>query len=342
MVCVAWNPEGDRLISASYTESTDKLVIWDSVTGEKETVLEEDYEVTYVAWSAQNNRIVSAAGAIGNHGQISMWDPYSGNKIWQTRAHTNYISCLSWNPAASDRFLSASYDKTLIIWDSMSGESVIELAEHAEWVQCAAWSPAGQLIASADGPASTGQCSPESTPGLVIIWDPSTARKVAELRCHSLAISAVAWAPTADRLATASYDRAVIVWDAAAWTPLATLAGLASAALCVAWSPDGARIAAGATDGALLVWDVSGGGEALPASLVGHADGVASVAWAPGGDCIAAGGHGQAVLVWRGGRGRALAAAMALHPRLGAASPLAVLEPGLVELLLRRVPCDWG
>jgi WD40 repeat protein len=340
VVCVAWSPEGEKIISASYTESADKLVIWDTTTGEKIAVLDESQAVTYVAWSARGDRIVSAAGCIGNYGQLSMWDPHSRNKIWQKRSHTNYISCLSWNPASSDRFVSASYDKTLIIWDATSGEPVTELAEHTEWVQSAAWSPAGQLIASSDGPASTGQCSPD-TPGVVIVWDALTARKVAKLSGHALAVAAVAWAPAADRLATASYDQTVAVWDAATWRPLATLAGLASAALCVAWSPDGARIAAGAADGGLLVWDAAAAG-APPAPLAGHADAAASVAWAPGGDRIASGGHDQAVIVRRGGRGRALAAAMATHPRLGAASPLAALDCGLAELLLRRVPYDWA
>ena len=41
-------------------------------------------------------------------------------------------------------------------------------------------------------------------------------------------------------------------------------------------------------------------------------------------------------------RGRALAAAMALHPRLGCRSPLAALDAALLRAIAARMPPDWG
>ncbi len=139
-------------------------------------------------------------------------------------------------------------------------------------------------------------------------------RKVAELRGHAFAVPTRAWAPAADQLVLRRHRRRMGQRHLAPPRD----------ALCTAARP--AQWRASSSSGR----PTPAPGAAPPAPIAGHTDGVTSIAWAAGGDRIASEGHGQMLLVWCGGRARALTAAMALHPRLGAASQFPQLVHRLV------------
>jgi WD40 repeat protein len=266
-----------------------------------------------------------------------MWNASTGSALWQRRGHSNYVSSVSWNPSGNT-LVSSSFDKSLIVWDAATGDPITALEGHSEWVQSAAWHPAGVLIAAGDGHEHAG------APGLIVVWDARTGRRVAELPGRAGPVKRVAWSPAGDRLAAVSGDGALAIWDPVAGTRLAEASAHGDGALCVAWGPGG-LVATGGASGDLAIWDASAAaaGLCVPVARLpsAYGDGVASVAWAPGGGRLASASHDGAVGVWRGRARRAVAVAMALHPRLGAASPLAALEEALVARLAAGVPWDW-
>jgi WD40 repeat protein len=115
------------------------------------------------------------------------------------------------------------------------------------------------------------------------------------LRGHDDWIRGVAWSPSGDRLATASYDRTVRVWDVASGTVVAVLCGHEDAVWGVAWSPSGDQLVSGAHDRTVRVWDVASGSQVTV--LRGHEDAVWGVDWAPDGR-IASASDDRTMRIW--------------------------------------------
>jgi eukaryotic-like serine/threonine-protein kinase len=116
-------------------------------------------------------------------------------------------------------------------------------------------------------------------------------------RGHSGSVSAVAWPPDGNRIASGGYDNTVQVWDATDGGNAYTYHGHSAQVRSVAWSPDGKRIASGGGDITVQVWDATNGGYVY--TYTGHSDHVEAVAWSPDGTRIASGSFDDTVQVWQ-------------------------------------------
>ena len=67
-------------------------------------------------------------------------------------------------------------------------------------------------------------------------------------------MSAVAWSPDGQRIASGSFDQTVQVWDAVDGGQVFAYREHSIAVEAVAWSPDGRRIASGSWDKTVQVW----------------------------------------------------------------------------------------
>ena len=103
---------------------------------------------------------------------------------------------------------------------------------------------------------------------------------------HAYAVTAVAWSPDGQRIASGSADATVQVWDASNGADALVYRGHTYAVEGVAWSPAGKRIVSCGEDGTILEWDAESGTTLVRAGMVNGTD---AIAWSSGGQRIAAG-----------------------------------------------------
>ena len=122
-----------------------------------------------------------------------------------------------------------------------------------------AWSPDGTRLAAAAGGGSlihqgpTTNQGPEASDAVVRVWS-AAGVPLAALEGHAGPVTALAWSPDGQTLASGSRDGTVRLWGPAG-TARATLAAapdLAGPVLGLAWSPDGRTLATGAISPAPL------------------------------------------------------------------------------------------
>lgn len=90
---------------------------------------------------------------------------------------------------------------------------------------------------------------------MVRIRDASTLSVLQEFRAHNLAITALAWHPNRNVLATGSADLTIRLWNLDDGTRMEELRGPVSPPNALSFSADGRRLAAASRDGATRLWE---------------------------------------------------------------------------------------
>jgi WD40 repeat protein/transcriptional regulator with XRE-family HTH domain len=117
-------------------------------------------------------------------------------------------------------------------------------------------------------------------------------------RAHHSVVSALAFSPDEQRLATGSWGGVIKLWNTADGTLLWTSPAM-DAIMGLAFSLDGRTLTSGGTDGQIRLWDVASG--ALLQTLSEHAGPVFCVAWSPDGEFLISAGHDAQVRLWEAG-----------------------------------------
>ena len=135
---VRWGSHNNILASGSCDGT---IRIWNSNICKQELKKPKcSSSVACIDWNPKNENEIAAG--YNYPYEVSLWDvEYKKNKLLQE--HTAKITNIAWN--TSNRFASASWDKTIRIWNMQDEKSDI-LIGHNMWVSALAWQPHNDTI----------------------------------------------------------------------------------------------------------------------------------------------------------------------------------------------------
>jgi WD40 repeat protein len=113
---------------------------------------------------------------------------------------------------------------------------------------------------------------------------------------HTGAVTAVAFSPDAETLASASTDSTIKLWDPKSGQIVATLTGHVGAVCSLAYSPDGTTLASGGNDADVRLWDLAS--RTTRATFSSNVAKVRCVAFSPNGERLAVGREDSTIQLW--------------------------------------------
>jgi WD40 repeat protein len=123
------------------------------------------------------------------------------------------------------------------------------------------------------------------------------AQAIQELRGHHDAVSALAFRPDGERMATASFDHTIKVWEVESGRVAQTFTGHQDKVLALAYSADGQLLASAGLDGTVRLWDAARGRRI--ATLTSRNRCVQGIAFTPDGRRLITCGEAGLAEVWK-------------------------------------------
>ena len=283
VTCVAYSPDGTRLVSGSYDCS---IRIWDANNGKAlKTYTGHGGIVRSVVYSPDGRKIASG----GSDKLVQIWDSSNGQILQTLGDKFAPVFGVAFSPNGT-QIAVGSMEPIIRIVDVRSGQNVGRL-QGAAPMTSVAYKPDGTQIASG------------SLDMKVHLWDTILSQSQSgfatlgpALSGHTASVTSVAYSPDGTRIASGSIDNTIRIWDSSNGQRVQSLQGHSAAVTSVAFSPDGKRIVSGSKDSTVRVWNAVTG--QVLRTFDGHTGPVEGVTFSPDGNRVASGSADKTVHIW--------------------------------------------
>jgi WD40 repeat protein len=217
---IAFSPDSELL------ESGDQAAIkgWDVSTGAEVRRIEVP---SYVMTLGPGGQYI-AAGCLDK--TIRFWRAATGAELGRYPPQGYIAGAIAFGPGGVTLAVGHN-DNTIHLWDVSSAKELRVLSQATAAVipvDSTVFSPDGGLLAS-------------SSYKTITLWDPTTGTALRTLTGHTDAVTAIAFSPDGQLLASASADKTIRLWSPSTGKDLGAYNGQQS----VAFSPDGSFLATG-------------------------------------------------------------------------------------------------
>ncbi|MBC8245677.1 MAG: hypothetical protein H8E20_14955 [Verrucomicrobia bacterium] len=239
---IAWSADGKRLATGGFR----KVLLWNtadwSSAGE---IADLPGRVSAMTFTADSAALVTASNAVGQAGEVALWDVagLAKRRAWQ--AHDGTVFALALAPGG-ETLATAGADKRVRFWSLAKGGQLMQIEAHTAPVLSLAYKPDGALLAS-------GGADKE-----LKIWDTKTREQKNLVTGHPGNVAAIAWPEKKAELITASDDGALRLCNESGKSPAKTWAKAADLLHCLVATADGKRLYGGAANGQVYAWDRNG------------------------------------------------------------------------------------
>jgi RNA polymerase sigma factor (sigma-70 family) len=302
---VAFAPDGKALAS---TGGDGRVRLWDPATGQEVRQLDRrpQREATFAVFSPDGKTLAAGgpqerrAGAKAETRPVYLWDVASGKEVRRLPGHEGSLCSAAFAPDGKT-LAAATQEGTVRFWDLSTGKEVRQVHGGGGRI---AFSPDGKLLASAGGSMRIAPNGKDRLPGGgdIRLWEVATGQQRRHLSGDQGPVTAVAFAPGGQTLASGSDDGTVRLWAVRTGTELRTLThgqpktDRTGGVQALAFSPDGSVLASGGADGTIRLWDAASGKPLR--RLTGHRWWVVCLAFAPDGKTLASGSWDGTVRLW--------------------------------------------
>ena len=170
----------------------------------------------------------------------------------------------------------------VVVWDVISGERLMTLGDEYDTILAADIRPDQSQVVFG-GPTR-----------LVKILSTKTGEVQHKIKKHTDWVTAVAFSPNGEMLASADRNGGISIWDPDNAQELFTLAGHKTAVTALSWRIDSKLLASSSEDGAIKIWELKEGKQTK--SWAAHAGGALCVSYAPDGRLVSCGRDNAAIL----------------------------------------------
>ncbi|KAJ3489330.1 hypothetical protein NLG97_g6016 [Lecanicillium saksenae] len=283
---IAFSPDGT--FACGLLDGT--IRIWNPATLDETKILSRHEGAVYaITFSSDGKKLAS----IGDDDTLKIWDTFSASELRPELriSHTSLFNrpC---QPAfmPDDQSLLVCSDGKVMRWDLTSGEST-QLIDSQDGVEIESFilSPDGTQIATATindrlelwdltngsmiqrpstsysmaySPDGKMIASASATfDGTIRLWDSRRAMTVeASSQSYDTAVSAVAFSPDGEHLASTSWDNSIRIQNAVTGTEVVPpLQGHSSTVYMLSYSPRGEQLASSSDDGTIRLWNTTTG-----------------------------------------------------------------------------------